>query len=72
MSTFTWPSPAQVSQRPPGTLKEKWLAGRPRSRASAVAANSSRMPSNAFTYVTGFERGVRPIGDWSTSTTSST
>ena len=26
MSTRTWPSPAQASQRPPGTLNEKWLA----------------------------------------------
>ncbi len=30
MSTRTCPSPAQASQRPPGTLKEKWLAVRPR------------------------------------------
>ena len=35
MSTRTWPSPAQVSQRPPGTLKEKSLAVRPRARASS-------------------------------------
>ena len=54
----------------PGTLNEKWLAVRPRERASFVAANSSRIGSNALRYVTGFERGVRPIGAWSTSTTS--
>src|SRR6184192_32448 len=29
------------------------------------------MPSDAFMYVTGLERGVRPIGDWSTRITSS-
>ena len=30
--------------------------------ASRVSENSSRMGSNAFRYVTGFDRGVRPIG----------
>src|SRR5207247_1569732 len=64
--------PWQASQRPPGTLNEKWLAVSPRDRASLVAANSSRIGSNAFKYVTGFDRGVRPIGAWSTSTASVT
>ena len=34
----------------------------PRDRASLVSENSSRMGSNAFRYVSGFARGVRPIG----------
>jgi hypothetical protein len=29
------------------------------------------MWSNSFVYVAGFERGVRPIGDWSMSITLS-
>ena len=41
-----------------------------RLRASFVAANSSRIGSNALRYVTGLLRGVRPIGVWSTSTAS--
>ena len=41
-------SPWQASHRPPGTLKEKWLAVSPRDRASLVAAKSSRIGSNAF------------------------
>ncbi len=48
ISTRTSPSPSHASHRPPGTLNEKWLAVRPRLRASFVAANSSRMGSNAL------------------------
>ena len=70
ISTRTSPSPWHASQRPPGTLNEKWLAVSPRARASLVSENSSRIGSNALRYVTGFDRGVRPIGAWSTSTTS--
>ncbi len=62
ISTRTSPSPWHASQRPPGTLNEKWLAVRPRACASLVSENSSRIGSNALRYVTGFERGVRPIG----------
>ena len=62
ISTRTSPSPSHASHRPPGTLNEKWLAVRPRALASLVAANNSRIGSNAFRYVTGFDRGVRPIG----------
>ena len=36
-----------------------------------VAANALRISSNAFRYVTGFDRAERPIGDWSTRMTSS-
>ena len=38
------------------------LAVSPRARASLVNEKSSRIGSKAFRYVTGFERGVRPIG----------
>ena len=72
ISTRTSPSPWHASHRPPGTLNEKWLGVSPRDLASLVDANSSRMGSNALRYVTGFDRGVRPIGVWSTSTTSLT
>src|SRR5436853_374668 len=68
ISTTTVPSPWQVSQRPPGTLNEKCPAEYPRLCASGVPANKSRMPSNALIYVTGLDRGVRPIADWSTNT----
>lgn len=36
---------------------------KPRTFASFVEANKSRMSSNTPVYVAGFERGVRPIGD---------
>ena len=36
ISTRTSPSPWHASQRPPGTLNEKWLAVSPRARASFV------------------------------------
>src|SRR5918997_898548 len=62
ISTRTSPSPSHASQRPPGTLNEKWLAVRPRDRASLVAANSSRIGSNAFRYVTGFDLGALQRG----------
>ena len=41
-------------------------------RASGTCANSLRMWSNTPVYVAGFDRGVRPIGDWSMSITLST
>src|SRR5687768_18398794 len=71
ISTVTVPLPWQVSQRPPGTLKEKWDELKPLVFAPFVPAKSSRMASYDLIYVTGFERGVRPIGDWSTMTISS-
>src|SRR5580700_11401610 len=52
-------------------LKEKCPEPNPRLRDSGREANKSRIPSKALMYVTGFERGVRPMGDWSTNTTSS-
>ena len=36
--------------------------------ASGTEANMSRMMPKAPVYVAGFDRGVRPIGDWSMST----
>ena len=47
-TTRTTPSPSHASQRPPGTLNEKWLGERPRVLASLVAANRSRIASNAL------------------------
>ena len=44
-------------------LKEKLPAVSPRFFASGVEANTSRIGSNAFMYVAGFDRGVRPMGD---------
>src|SRR6266478_3092244 len=63
ISTRTSPSPWQASQRPPGTLNEKWLAVSPRERASFVAANSSLIGSKALRYVTGLDRGVQHVVD---------
>ena len=37
-----------------------------------VSANNSRISSNTPVYVTGFERGVLPIGSWVMWTTLST
>src|SRR3989338_7600263 len=65
ISTAISPFPWQASHRPPLTLKENRLAFQPRTRASAVSANISRIKVNAPVYVAGFERGVRPIGPWS-------
>ena len=59
------PSPEHASQRPPFTLKLKRPFLYPRALASFVIANRSRIWSNTPVYVAGFERGVRPIGDWS-------
>src|SRR5579885_2082115 len=53
------PCPAQASQRPPGTLKEKRLASQPRSRASGTRAKRRRMSSRKPTYEAGVERGMR-------------
>src|SRR6185295_12456831 len=65
ISTAISPLPSQASQRPPLTLNEKRLAFQPRRRASSVVANRSRMWVKAPVYVAKFERGVRPMGDWS-------
>ena len=65
------PSPEHASQRPPFTLKEKRLLEYPRILASCVAAKISRISVKTPVYVAGFERGVRPMGDWSISITLS-
>src|SRR5580704_1111384 len=62
ISTVTVPSPSQVLHRPPGTLNEKCPAVSDILFDSGCEANSSRTKSNAFRYVTGFDRGVLPIG----------
>src|SRR5690606_13816647 len=63
-STLMYPSPSQVSQRPPLTLNENRLALYRRFLASSVDAKTLRMPSNSPVYVAGLERGERPIGFW--------
>src|SRR3989338_7563745 len=65
ISTATRPLPWHTSHRPPFTLKLNLPGPHPRARASSLMANKSRMWVKAPVYVAGFERGVRPIGDWS-------
>ena len=66
ISILIVPSPAHASQRPPFTLNEN--------RPGQVAADlrllrsprtATRILSKTPEYVAGFDRGVRPIGDWS-------
>src|ERR1039457_365414 len=70
ISTVTVPSPSHVLQRPPGTLNEKCPGVSDRRLDSGCEANNSRTRSKPLIYVMGFDRGVRPMGVWSTSTTS--
>ncbi len=65
ISIFSTPSPWQVSHLPPDTLKLNLPFSYPRSFASFVPANISRIESNTPVYVAGFDLGVLPIGDWS-------
>src|SRR5205085_10249434 len=65
------PSPWQASHRPPFTLNENLPGLYPRSRDSGSIAYRSRIGEKTPVYVAGFDRGVRPIGDWSMSTTLS-
>src|SRR6476661_8115878 len=67
-STITNPSPWQCSHRPLATLNENLPASYRLDLASFVEANSLRIGSNSPVYVARFERGVRPIGFWSTRT----
>ena len=69
ISSFILPAPLQVSQRPPLTLKEKAFGPRPLTFASGREDNNERIRSQAPMYVAGDERGVLPIGLWSTSIT---
>src|SRR5690606_23048155 len=64
-------SPAQASQRAPRTVTRQRPGPAPRARASGTWAYISRSGVNSPVEVAGFERGVRPIGDWSMSTTLS-
>src|SRR5256886_11681018 len=70
ISTSTCPAPSHASHRPPATLNENVLGVYALARASGSAANRARSSSNALMYVMGLDRGVRPMGAWSTSTTS--
>src|SRR5690606_38390273 len=71
ISILIVPSPAHASQRPPLTLNENRPGPYPRTFASSVSAKILRMRSQTPVYVAGFDRGVRPIGPWSTCTTLS-
>src|SRR5579872_2056567 len=66
------PSPAHVSQRPPLTLKENRPGWYPRTLDSGTSAKSRRILSKTPVYVAALDRGVRPMGCWSTATTLST
>src|SRR5262249_56111335 len=65
ISILIVPSPEHASHRPPFTLNENRPGWYPRTLASRLEANSERILSNTPVYVAGFDRGVRPIGDWS-------
>ena len=65
------PSPWHASHRPPFTLKLKRPGLYPRALDSGSRAYRSRIGENTWVYVAGFDRGVRPIGDWSISITLS-
>jgi hypothetical protein len=72
ISILFTPCPSHSSQRPPETLKENRDRPYPRIFASGRLANNSRMSSQNPTYVAGHERGVLPIGAWSTSSARDT
>ena len=63
MSMLTVPAPSQASQRPPAVLNENIPAVTPLSFAVVVSERSFRTSSHALTYVAGFDRDERPIGD---------
>ena len=63
MSIMTVPAPSQVSHRPPSVLNENIPAVTPLSFAAVVSDRILRISSHALTYVAGFERVERPIGD---------
>src|SRR5204862_3183588 len=62
ISTTCSPSPLQVSQRPPSTLKEKCLGSKPRILLKGCLEYRSLISSYAFIYVTGLLRLLLPIG----------
>src|ERR1017187_789308 len=63
------PAPSHVGHRPPTVLNEKRDAVYPRIFDSGSEAKNFLIWSNIPRYVAGVERGVLPIGDWSTSMT---
>ena len=67
ISMTLMPAPLHSSQRPPGTLKEKRPALKPRTFASGVASKRVRMSLKTPVNVAGLLRGVLPIGLWSIS-----
>src|SRR5580658_3982008 len=63
------PAPSHAGHRPPTVLNEKRDAVYPRILDSGSDAKNFRIRSKIPRYVAGVERGVLPIGDWSTSIT---
>jgi hypothetical protein len=63
------PCPSQVAQRPPpaALLNEKRAGVKPCVWASGHFAKIRRTSSQTPRKVAGTDRGVRPIGDWSTA-----
>src|SRR5882757_9225249 len=59
----TAPIPSQSGHAPSARLNVNSNADRPVS-----FANTSRIRSNTFVYVAGFDRGLLPSGFWSTAT----
>src|SRR3989344_3952578 len=72
ISILICPSPSQTSHLPPFTLKENLPGPYPLIFASGESAKRSLTYVKAPVYVAGLERGVLPIGLWSTKTTLST
>src|SRR5262249_43057117 len=70
ISSLMVPAPSHSGHRPNWLLNENRPAEYPRRRASGTCAKIFRISSKNPTYVAGVERGVRPMGDWSTSYTA--
>ena len=66
------PPPSQFSHLPPFTLNENLPGLYPLIFASGNSLKRDRISVKTPVYVAGFERGVLPMGDWSTSMTLST
>src|SRR5258708_35381657 len=66
ISTTCSPSPLQVSQRPPSTLKEKCLGWNPRSLLNGCLEYRSLISSYPLIWVTGLLGEDLPMRLWST------
>ena len=67
ISTNLTPAPLHVSHLPPFTLNEKAPCFNPLIFDSVSEENKFLISVNTPVYVAGFDLGVLPIGDWSTS-----